>query len=70
LVAAQLAEPLEPASIAAKDQENRSLADPQYVRDECGETIASGALVNPNHRGLLEIRFRGARERSRERQAQ
>ena len=58
LVAAQPAAPLEPTRITTKDQENRRTADPRHVRDECGTTIASGTLVNRDHRGLLEIGFR------------
>ena len=67
-VAADLADPLQAARIPAKDQKDRGDADPRHVRDERRKPIAQGAVPDPDHRGLLKIRFRGGRERCGEQQ--
>ena len=69
-MAAQFADPLETARVAAEHQEDRRVADPRHVRDERCEAVAAGAVFDPDHRGLLEIRFRGGRERGSEEEPQ
>ena len=65
-VAAHLAELFKAARIAEKDEKHRRRADPWHVRDQGGEPVAASAVLHPDDRGLLKIRFRRGRERGRE----
>ena len=67
-MAAQFAEFFEPPRVADKDQGYRRGADPRHVREQRRQPIAPDAVLQPDHRGLLKIGFRGGRERRREQQ--
>jgi len=68
-VAAQRPQSFEPLRIAEKHEEDRRRADPRHVGKERGEPVAPGAVLEPDHRRLLEIRFGRGRERRREQEA-
>ncbi len=67
-LAAQFAEPFEPPRVAEKDEKHRRRADPRHVGKQRGEPVAPVAVLQPQHRSLLEIGFRRGRERSRQQQ--
>src|ERR1051326_8794703 len=68
-VAAEVAELFEAARIAEKDEKHRRRGDPRPVWNQGAESIAASAVLHPDGRGLLKIRFRGGRERRGEQQA-
>jgi hypothetical protein len=54
-----VAEPLEPARITTQDQEDRSIAIHGMSATSAARRSRRARSSNPDHRGLLEIRFRG-----------
>ncbi len=67
-MAAQFAEFFEPPHIAEKHQKHRRRADPRHVGKQHRQPVAPAAVLEPDHRSLLKIGFRGGRKGGGEQQ--
>ena len=61
--AAQLTKTFEPPGVAEKHEKHRRGADPRHVGKQRSEAVAPIAVLQPQRRRLLEIRFRRSRKR-------